>query len=246
MISTSELVKRACPRVGKFGAVFYFAPENLARGKALGLGGFQFYVLGRGGVLGDVAPDVVGSAFGYFAPSLIEKIWVSASAICPPRVAGHEAMLGAADVGRHRLSDIGDLSAFCAAAQSVSAPVNSAGLALFAGVRAEPLPVDPPAAAMANLVVLREMRGSMFLAALVAQGVSPRVAHFRQHPNDYALFGWDENDPPVVSEDDIARIEQAEIVTDLLCANAYGVLDDDARRDLLEGLERIEGALGEL
>ncbi|MGI9594675.1 MAG: helix-turn-helix domain-containing protein, partial [Acidimicrobiales bacterium] len=52
--------------IGAAGAAFYVNPDTLARGKELGLDGFRFYVLGRGGVMGDVPAKVVESAFGYF------------------------------------------------------------------------------------------------------------------------------------------------------------------------------------
>lgn len=50
---------RATDAIGTIGAAFYFHPDTLARGKAAGLDGFRFYILGRGGVLGDVEPAVV-------------------------------------------------------------------------------------------------------------------------------------------------------------------------------------------
>ena len=56
-------------KTGDIGASFYFVPETVARGKELGLDGFRFYFLGRGGVLGDVDSAVVRSAFGYFHPT---------------------------------------------------------------------------------------------------------------------------------------------------------------------------------
>ncbi|MEZ5230551.1 MAG: hypothetical protein R2710_28945 [Acidimicrobiales bacterium] len=47
---------------GNVGAAFYFHPDTLAKGKELGLDGMRFYILGRGGVLGDAESDVVASA----------------------------------------------------------------------------------------------------------------------------------------------------------------------------------------
>jgi hypothetical protein len=59
-----ELINATSPTIGKAGSAFYFHPSTLARGKEVGLDGFRFYMLGRGGVLGDVESDVVASAFG--------------------------------------------------------------------------------------------------------------------------------------------------------------------------------------
>ncbi len=76
-MTPTELVQAACPKIASLGAAFYFNPETVAKGKELGLDGFRFYFLGRGGVLGDVEARVVRSAFGYFAPELVDKMWNS-------------------------------------------------------------------------------------------------------------------------------------------------------------------------
>ena len=74
-----DTIHAIAKKTGDIGASFYFTPETLARGKELGLDGFRFYGLGRGGVLGDVEADVVRSAFGYFHPAIIDRIWNSAT-----------------------------------------------------------------------------------------------------------------------------------------------------------------------
>ena len=53
-----ELVHQTSGLIGAAGAAFYFAPATIARGQELGLDRVQFYGLGRGGVLGDVEPNV--------------------------------------------------------------------------------------------------------------------------------------------------------------------------------------------
>ena len=85
-MTPEELIAAASPKIRDVGSAFYFAPETLAKGKELGLDGLRFYMIGRGGVLGDVEPAVVGSAFGYFAPALIEKTWTSAREKVAPMI----------------------------------------------------------------------------------------------------------------------------------------------------------------
>lgn len=245
MIDADELVTRACPRIGQLGHVFYFAPETLARGKELGLDGFRFYFLGRGGVLGDVDADVVTAAFGFFTEGLISKMWDSARERCEPKRAATEFMAGAADVGRLRLSGTGPYEQFCAAAETVADSADIAGLSLFAGHRAMERPADPHERTIHLLSLLREMRGSMHLAAVVACGVAPRVAHYVNHPDMYSLNGWDDDDLPKVSEADRANLRRAESITDALCAQAYGVLDARGRSAFLDGLDRIEAVFTE-
>ena len=102
-MTPEETVAAACPKIGDLGWAFYFEPETLARGKELGLGGLRFYVIGRGGVLGDVEATVVRSAFGYFEPALVEKLWTEALEKVAPRVAARAYMECCAAFGRSRL-----------------------------------------------------------------------------------------------------------------------------------------------
>ncbi len=99
-MDAEDLVSVVCPRIGDLGWAFYFIPETLKVGRSLGLDGLRFYFLGRGGVLGEVEAPVVVSAFGYFAPSLVSKMWNSAREICPPRDAAQAYMTCCAELGR--------------------------------------------------------------------------------------------------------------------------------------------------
>jgi hypothetical protein len=236
-----ELVQSTSPTVNAAGNAFYFAPPTLERGKELGLDGFQFYVLGRGGVLGDVEPDVIVSAFGYFAPGIVETIWGSAKQIMEPRE-GARAYLAAADeFGRSKLGDVVGLAEFNAAAEQITADVDRAALAVFAGIAAEPLPADAAARAYRNVILLRELRGSVHLVAIVANGLRPAVAHAIRRPDDVAMFGWDP--APTATDEDRAAWDRAEVLTDSLLARWYSVLDDEQSAALASGVEAIADAI---
>src|SRR5664280_2410667 len=84
-MNTQELIDQACPLIRDLGWAYFFVPETEAKGKELGLDVFQFYVLGRGGVLGNVEASVVASAFGYFNPSMIQQLWDSGRQLIEPR-----------------------------------------------------------------------------------------------------------------------------------------------------------------
>ena len=90
-------------------------------------------------------------------------------------------------------------SRFCAAAETVVTNADPAGLALFAALSSEPLADDVPARAMQLVMVLRELRGSVHLLAVVSAGVSPRVAHYFRRPNDFTTFGYAEDDVPTLT-----------------------------------------------
>jgi len=241
-VTAEETVARACPRIGDLGWAFYFAPATLARGKELGLDGFRFYFLGRGGVLGDVDAAVAHAAFGYFAPALVERIWTSARAHVAPVVAAREYFECAAAFGRAHFGTL-DLDAFCAAAGAVNAAADPVGLTLYSGIRALSLAPDPPARAMQLIAVLRELRGSAHLLAVRASGLDARTAHFIRRPDDFASFGWDPDDPPVATDVERAKLAAADALTDALVLPAFAALDDVARDALIAGIDAIAAAL---
>lgn len=242
-MTPEALVAAACPKIGAMGASFYFVPETVAAGKELGLDGFRFYFLGRGGVLGDVEAPVVHSAFGYFKPELLATMWDSARKVVAPREAGRAYLGACADHGRRRFAELGGLDAFCDAAAAVDGAADPTGLSLYAGISSEPLADDPPGRAMQLVAVLRELRGSAHLLAVRAVGLDDKTAHWIKRPGDTAMFGWDDEEAPTVTDRERALLDDAEAMTDRLVTPAYAVLDDAGQAALLDGLEAMEAAL---
>jgi len=228
-------------KTGDIGAAFYFHPDTVARAKELGLDGFRMYFLGRGGVLGDVEAGVVYSAFGYFHPALIERMWNSAKERMAPRDAARAFIACNHALGRASFDGVDGLDSYVDAAATVVGAVDGGALALFAGVRAEPVPTDAPAAAIHHAMVLRELRGSAHLAAVASVGLSTAVAHAIKRPDDVAMFGYEV--PPVVTDADRAALERAETVTDDILASAYGALSDSQAEALVGGTDAMHSAL---
>ncbi|SRR6056297_170493 len=236
-----DIVQQTSPVLNSAGSVFYFHPDTLASGKELGLDGFRFYFLGRGGVLGDVEPAVIVSAFGYFAPAVVEAMWGSAKQIVPPRDAAR-AYLGCAEhVGRSKLTGVDGLDAFNDAAEKIVASVDRSALPLFAGIAAEPLPDDPAARAYRNVCNLRELRGSTHLLAVVAAGLSPSKAHTIRRPDDVAAFGWEP--APEISDDDRTRLDAADELTDRLMVPSVAVLGEQQASTFVDAVEVIGARL---
>ena len=227
--------------IATIGSLHYFDPDTVATGKEHGLDGFRFYFLGRGGVLGDVEAEVVTSAFGYWNPALITKMWTTAKERMAPREAARLYLSCAHAFGRKQFGGVDGLDAFCAAAAAVNDAIDPAGLALYAGYDAEPLPDDIAARAMHLCVVLREARGSAHLVGVVAAGLRPRMAHAIKRPTEGKLFGWD--DEPVPTADERARWDEAEELTLRQLERWFGVLDEAGRAALLTGLEGMTAAL---
>jgi len=240
-MTPTELVQQACPKIGALGSAFYFNPATLARGKELGLDGFRYYVIGRGGVLGNVEPAVVRSAFGYFAPELVTKIWSSATEVIEPRQGGREYLASAQAFGRSTFDNIDGLDAFNEAAGAINTATDDASLPLYAAFAAEPLADDAPARAMQLTALLREYRGSAHLAAIRALNLDPAVAHAIKRPDDVATFGYAE--APAISDDDRARLAAAETMTDEMVLGAYSAVDADGAAALMAGLTAMEAAV---
>jgi len=242
-MNPQELVAVACPKISTMGWAFYFVPGTFARGEELGLDGISFYVLGRGGVLGDVESSVIASAFGYFNPTLVAAMWDAGRKVVAPRAAGRAYMECCADFGRATFGEVKDLDAFCQAAGAVNDAADPVGLALYAGIAAEPLADDAPGRAMQLVSVLREFRGSAHLIALRASGLDAKTAHHIRRPDAGAMFGWSEDDAPLITAEDRATWAIAEQLTDRIVLPAYAVLDEGGRQALLRGLEAMESAL---
>lgn len=240
-VNPRQVLSQIAAPTGDIGAAFYFHPDTLARGKELGLDGFRFYFLGRGGVLGNVAPEVVVAAFGYFNPELVAKLWTTGAEKLAPRAAATEYLACNAALGRAKFAGLSGLEEYCSAAEAVLAAVDVSGLSLFAGILAEPAPTDTPARAIHNAVLLRELRGSAHLIAVRAVGLDSVVAHAIKRPGDLGTFGWTEE--IAVSDEDRARLVRAEDITDDILESAFSVLDDAQAAALIAGTTAMHAAL---
>lgn len=241
-MTPQEISRTIAEPTGAVGAAYYFHPDTLARGKELGLDGFRFYVLGRGGVLGDVEAGVVHSAFGYFNPAMIAKLWDSGKEVMAPRDAAREYLACAHDFARATLADVPGLDAYVDAAATVVAAVDDSAMALFAGLRAEPVPADVAAAAYHHAVLLRELRGGAHLVAVTAVGLPSVVAHSIKRPDAVAMFGW-ETGAPEPTDADRAALAEAEDITDRILARAVATLSPAQAQALVDGTRAMHAAI---
>ncbi len=242
-MTPEELVATACPPIAALGGAFYFAPETVAKGKEHGLDGFRFYFVGRGGVLGDTSAEVVRSAFGYFNPGLLAKMWETARAKLSATEAAAIYWEACADFGRAKLAGVDGLEQFVAAADAVIAAAEPAGLTLFAGASQMPLADDPPGRAMQQIAVLREFRGSAHLLAVRATGLVDAIAHFIKRPDMVEGFGWKAADTEAITDEDRQKLAAAESLTDQIVLPAYSVLDEAGRQAMVGCLGAIAKAV---
>lgn len=242
-MTNEELLATACPIINEIGPAFYFTPETSAVGKELGLRGMEFYILGRGGPLGDCDGGALAAAFGYFKPSMIGGIWDDARSRVDPRTAGRAHLECCAAFGRAKMSGVANLDALVTVLDAVNNAVDPDGLGLYAAMRTEPLATDAPARAMQLVALLREFRGSAHLIALRASGIDTKTAHHVKRPDMVQAFGYTEEDAPTITDATHAQMAAAEALTDALCAPAYAVLSEADRTVLANGVAAMKEAL---
>ena len=221
-------------------------PETLTPGKEAGYpGGFSYYVAGRGGVLGDVDAAVVVSAFAFFAPALVRSLWESGIAVEGARAAGDRYALACADWGRRRLDEFAQIPQAAERLAELLAKivdqVDPSGLALFAGWQAQARVEDAHGRCYQLLHVLRELRGSVHIVAIVAHGLTPLealLANPGSHGAEQAKrFGWDGQFPDPVEWRE--TFHHAEELTNALMARHLDVLNPTEQAELVALVTKV-------
>ncbi len=247
MPTTAESVHALAAPAGDVGGRWMLHPEVLGPCRDFGyLNGYSYYVAGRGGVLGDVDADVVGSAFGFMEPLLLRKMWETGVAVEGARAAAARYGAACAQWGRSRLRGFEGAPRLADLIRHVVDSVDSAGLALFAGWRSEQRPTDPEGLAYFETYVLRELRGSAHIAAVVATGIAPLEAMLVWGGEGRAQqFGWTEPFPDVSHLIDLRT--RTETLTDEIMTRFFDrALNADESAELLELVldmkSRLDGA----
>jgi hypothetical protein len=217
-LTAAETVRAADAIVHDIGSKWMLDPAVSERGKELGFGNpFAFYFAGRGGVLGDVDGSVVWAALGFFEPGVVRAMWDEGVAVAGAREAARRYAKAFTAWGEEHVPDDPRL---CELAERVADAADGAGLPLFCGWRAEPLPESGPGRLVQVFQVLRELRGGLHLVATTAVGLSPLEAVLTHEGEGKAQFcGWQGGFP------DCAHLKpqraEAEEITDRLAAKVY-------------------------
>jgi len=214
------------------GSHFMLDAATYAGGAELGFDGIDFYTTGRGGALGDVDADVVSAAFVFFNPGHVRRSWQAGRAVMDPTEAARHWATACHDWGRAHLPDDLDSTRLAELAGKVVASASPAGAPLFGGWRALPEPDDPSALAMHRLNGLRELRGAIHGAAVVASELTPLEAVMVKQPYMAQVFGWTEPFPAVDAKHD--AWSSAESATDRSFGRALTALDEAELVELVE------------
>jgi hypothetical protein len=226
-----EAATTTAAAVSTIGSHFMLDGNTYKRGAELGFAGLDFYVTGRGGVLGDVDADVVAAAFTFFEPGHVRAQWDAGRTVMSPAKAAEAFAECCATWSAEHVPDDFDAPRLTALASQAVDAARTACAPVFAGWRALAVPADPKAAAVHQMNALRELRLGLHAAAIVSAGLTPLQALSVKTPAMAPLFGW-----PALADTDglLERWEGAEARTTAAMAHAYEALDDAERAELAE------------
>jgi hypothetical protein len=231
----NDAARASAQAIGELGGSFMMDGATYARGAEIGFGGIDFYVLGRGGALGDTHAGVVAAAFVFWNPAQVEAMWHSGKAVLAPDAAAAEWVALCAAYGEGHLADLDGLERFNELAGRVVDSASPSGAPLFAGWRSQEAPgADRPKARVQYLLnALRELRGALHGGAVLAAGLTGQEALAFRAPHMAGIFGWDpEALPEAASVKERWKI--AEAGTDAAFGLALATLDDAERAEFVE------------
>jgi hypothetical protein len=213
--------------IGQISSHFMLDAATYVHGGELGFEGMNFYVAGRGGVLGRVDADVVAAAFVFFNPATVRVGWEASLAVMEPADAAAAFAACGYEWGRANFPDDLDVERLADLAGAVVTAASPAGAPVFAGWRALPPPADAKALALHHMNALRELRMAHHGAAVLTEGLIPIEAMMVATPYMVPVFGWEEPypDPEPCRE----RWERAEAATSRALAADLAVLDESER-----------------
>jgi len=222
--------------INGLGSLFMTDMDTYAKGGELGYAGIDFYIGGRGAVLGEVPAQAVVDAFVYFEPANVTGAWERTAKVADRATTAQQFADVAHTWANAHLPDGPDYARLADLAQRVS----DAGAAaygpevapLFHGWRALPEPAgdDVKALALHRMNGLREFRGALHGRAILAAGIDPLHAVLHRTPYMAGIFGWAEPHPDL-PEDLAPAWAAAQAATEEAVAVAFEPLTDDERDD---------------
>lgn len=225
---TPEQTAAGCAEaVSRIASYFMLDAGTYAAGAEAGFAGIDFYVVGRGGALGEVDADVVTAAFALFEPSMVRANWEQGTKVLAPRDAATRFLGCGYEWATEHLDEAGcDWARLAELLGTISAAASPMCAPLFAAWRSMPEPGaehEARALALHRLHVNRELRFARHAACLVANGLGVLDAMAVNRPEFIGLYGWTA-EPPPVTDDLRARWEAAEAATNRALALDYATL----------------------
>ena len=104
-MTPEETAAATAAPISQLASHFMLDPATYVRGGELGFEGMNFYVAGRGGVLGRVDADVVSAGFVFFNPVTIRTGWEASLSVMEPADAAAAFAECGHQWGRDKLPD---------------------------------------------------------------------------------------------------------------------------------------------
>jgi hypothetical protein len=240
-MNTGDAARRTAKAIGDLPANFMLDSATYETGNALGFDGLDFYVVGRGGTLGPVDAAIVNAVFVFFNPVMIRERWERGLKVMTAARAA-QAFAGCLHdwCDRHLGPDL-DYGRLAELAGTVVSAANPAGAPLFAGWLTLSEPEEPAALALHRINALRELRGALHGAAVLAAGLDPLVALLVKTPFMAGIFGWPGPHPDV----ELAREawQAAEAATNHAMGRSFMVLSESERAEMAELLDAVHASV---
>jgi hypothetical protein len=200
------------------GTAIYLSPDVAGWAAEWGYANpFAFYFAGRGGMLGDVAADVVVSALGWFEPAAVRLMYAEGTGVAGAKKAAAHMAEAHAKWGEKHFGSVTGIDDIAAVTEEMVAGLEGSAIPLFVGWRDAERADSAGGRAAQLMQILREWRGGLHLVATTAAGLSPLEAILSNEGEGQAkFFGWPAPFPG--AEVLKARHDAAEEMTDALCA----------------------------
>jgi hypothetical protein len=237
-MNSYELETTIAGPVQLLGMSFYFDPGTAAAAGEFDMNVFEYYGLGRGGVLGNVSGAVVGEAFWFFHPTTVDALWNSGLAKGEP-VAVAKSHLNAAYAWADRtFAGVSEtvMRNYADASRKAIDAVPGGKYALFDGYRSFPVPESAVHAAYLATILFRELRGGIHIDTTREMKVEPNEACFISNESIFKLHGYGDVDAPERTAELVERMANAEELTTKTMASYLDVLTDDERGYIAAGV----------
>jgi hypothetical protein len=238
------VIRSTSTPIHDIGTAIYLSPDVFGWAAEWGWPNpIAFYFAGRGGMLGDVGPKVVSSAFGWFEPTMVASLFGAGVAVAGAGAAAQRMAEAHAEWGRKYLGDVKNLDGLAAVTETLVDGLEGSGLPLFAGWRAAPRSGDSAGLVAQLMQILREWRGGLHLIATTAVGLAPVEAILTNEGAGQArFFGWPE--PFADCESIRHKHDEAEALTDQLCVASFSrALDRGKFEEFEAGVAAVHAAL---
>ncbi len=225
--------QRLARPMGSLGSRAMLDPVTAERCAEEGMPGnpLASYVQGRLGVMGDIDVDAAVNSLLFFDRDYAVGLWTEENALSKSESGTAYAAISA-ERGSHYLEGFDGAARLSALLERVADSADDTDAPLFTGWRDAPRPVDPAGRAYQMVIVARELRGDLHMAACRNLGADPLAMVLGGSGEGTArTHGYTDLDHERASAEMLAAAEDA---TDDLDARNYECLTDDERAELAD------------